>query len=156
MDDVVKFFNMVTAKWMPDLDSLLFRLVKDGRLGTLGRDHFTPCYMYTCSRFFVHALTDRLRHGAIKRFDARTESRLMRGSNLHYRWSKAGSKVNHERAGYIVVGSRTSTRLVLLDFLIFSELFYAQADLCLCSHLPSFSNNPTVPVGFYTSFYFLL
>ena len=51
----------------------------------IGRDHFTPCYMYTCNRFFAHALTDRLRHGAIKRFDARTESRLMRGSNLHYR-----------------------------------------------------------------------
>ena len=56
----------------------------------------------------------------------------MRGSNLHHRLFKAGSKVSHERAGYTVVGSKMSTRLVLLNFLNFYRiLFYAQADLCL-------------------------
>ena len=72
--------------------------------------------MYTCSRFIAHALIGRLRRGAIKRFEVQTESRLMRGSNLHHLLSKAGSKVSHERAGYTVVGSKISTRLVLLDF----------------------------------------
>ena len=71
--------------------------------------------MYTCSRLVAHALIGRLRRGAIKRFEVQTESRLMRGSNLH----QAGSKVSHERAGYTVVGSKISTRLVLLDFLNF-------------------------------------
>ena len=75
--------------------------------------------MYTCSRFIAHALIGRLRRGAIKRFEVQTESRPMRGSNLHHRLSKAGSKVNHDRAGYTVVDWKTSTRLVLLDFLNF-------------------------------------
>ena len=51
-------------------------------------------------------LIGRLRRGAIKRFEVQPESRLMRGSNRHHRLSKAGSKVNHERAGYTVVGSK--------------------------------------------------
>ena len=68
-------------------------------------------YMYTCSRFIAHALIGRLRRGAIKGFEVLTESRL----NLH----QAGSKVNLERAGYTVVGSKISTRLVLLDVLNF-------------------------------------
>ena len=75
--------------------------------------------MYKCSRFIAHALIGRLRRGAIKRFEVQTETRLMRGSNLRHRLTKAGSKVNHERAGYTVVGSKISTRLVLLDFLNF-------------------------------------
>ena len=69
--------------------------------------------MYTCSRFIAHALIGRLRRGAIKRFEVQTKSRLMRGLNLHHRLSKAGSKVNHERAGYTVVGLKISTRLVI-------------------------------------------
>ena len=75
--------------------------------------------MYTCSRFIAHALIGRLRRDAIKRFEVQPESRLMRGLNLHHRLSKARSKVNHGRAGYTVVGSKISTRLVLLDFLNF-------------------------------------
>ena len=70
---------------------------------------------YTCSRFIAHALIGRLRLGAIKGFEVQTESRLMQGSNLH----QARSKVNLERAGYTVVGSKISTRLVLLDVLNF-------------------------------------
>ena len=56
----------------------------------------------------------------------------MRGSNLHHRLFKAGSKVSHKRPGYTVVGSKMGTRLVLLDSLNFKWiLFYAQADLFL-------------------------
>ena len=43
------------------MDSLLFRLVMDGWLATLGRNHFPPCYMYICSRFIAHALIGRLK-----------------------------------------------------------------------------------------------
>ena len=96
--------------------------------------------MYTCSKFIAHALIGRFRLGAIKRFEVQIKSRLMQGSNLHHRLSKAGSKVNHEKAGYTVVGSKISTRLVLLDFLNFQwTLFYAKVDLRLCSHVPSLS-----------------
>ena len=117
MYDVTKFFNMVTTKYMTDRGQLT--VPPCNGLATLGRNHFPPCYTYTCSRFIAYALTGRLRRGAIKRFEVQTESRFMRGSNMHHRLSKAGSKVNHERAGYTFVGSKISTRLVLLDFLNF-------------------------------------
>ena len=58
--------------------------------------------MFTCGRFIAHALTGRLKRGAIKRFEVQSESCLMLGSNLHHRLSKAGSKANRERAGYTV------------------------------------------------------
>ena len=37
----------------------------DWWLATLGRNHFPPCYMYTCSGFIAYALIGRLRRGAI-------------------------------------------------------------------------------------------
>ena len=109
--------------------------------------------MYTCSRFIAHALIGRLRRGAIKRFEVQTESRLMPGSNLH----QARSKVNHERAGYTVVGSKISTRLVLLDFLNFSGLCSMHRLTCVYVRMcPHCLNNLVVPFGIYTSFYFSL
>ena len=63
----------------------------------------------------------------------------MRGSDLHHRLLKAGSKVNHERAGYTVVCSKISSRLVLLDFLNFSGFCSMHRLTCVCSHVPSLS-----------------
>ena len=116
---MIKFFNMVTANYMTDRGQLTVPACDGWRLATLGRNHFPPCYMYTCSRFIAHALIGRMEALWPKAFGVQTESRLMRGSNLHHRLFKAGSKDSHERAGYTVVGSKMRTRLVLLDFLNF-------------------------------------
>ena len=57
MDDVVKFFNMVTAKYMTDRGQLTVPACDDGWMTCdIRSESFPPCYMYTCSRFIAHAL----------------------------------------------------------------------------------------------------
>ena len=47
--------------------------------------------------------------------------------------------LRHERAGCNVVGSKMSTRLVLLDFLNFSGFCSMHRLTCVCLHVPSLS-----------------
>ena len=61
MDDVIKFFNMVTANYMTDRGQLTVPACDGCMTCDLGRNHFPPCYMYTCSRFIAHALIGRLK-----------------------------------------------------------------------------------------------
>ena len=124
----------------------------DGWLATLGRNHFPPCYMYTCSRSIAHALIGRME--------------ALWGSD----WISPHAGL--EPASPIIQSQKQSQSWKSWLYCCWFENEYSLSftglpeflvDSVLCTGWPVFVrmcphclNNPVVPFGICTSFYFSL